>query len=110
MVKEFCEKHKITEEQFFGKKSLNNFQCASKYIPDGFNPTVGFNCNLGSVEYIPDGFNPTIGGNLDLRSVEETPEGFSPSVGGFLDLRCVKRIPDGFKPTFYCRSKLIKEK
>ena len=48
--KDFCERHKITEAQFFGNE---------KMLGDLY---------LRSLTSIPKGFNPTVGGDLDLRS------------------------------------------
>ena len=48
MIKEFCKKIGITENQF--------------YVID----TVGGSLYLGGLTSIPDGFNPTVGGYLEL--------------------------------------------
>ncbi len=49
-VKNFCDRHGITEDQFFGKEKF------------------GGSLDLRSLTSIPQGFNPTVGGYLDLRS------------------------------------------
>ena len=100
-IKSFCEKHNITEAQFFGKENIEGYLYLRSVtsIPEGFNPTVGGSLDLGSVTSIPEGFNPTVGGYLDLRSVTSIPEGFNPTVGGDLDLRSVTSIPEGLNPT-----------
>jgi hypothetical protein len=100
-IKNFCEKHRITENQFFGKEIINGslFLSSLTEIPEGFNPTVGGSLDLESVKEIPQGFNPTVGGNLFLQSLTEIPKGFNPTVGGSLDLNSVKVLPQGFNPT-----------
>jgi hypothetical protein len=99
-IKNFCEKHRITENQFFGKEIINRslFLSSLTEIPEGFNPTVGGSLYLQLLTEIPNGFNPTVGGSLDLESVKEIPQGFNPIVGGYLDLRLLTEIPEGFNP------------
>jgi len=100
-LKEFCEKHNLTESQFYGKEKISGslYLGSVTSLPDGFNPTVGGYLYLGSVTSLPDGFNPTVGGDLGLGSVTSLPDGFNPTVGGFLYLRSVTSLPDGFNPT-----------
>jgi len=100
-IKDFCKKHNISENQFYGKENIkgNLYLPSVTTLPDGFNPTVGGDLDLGSVTSLPEGFNPTVGGDLDLRSVTNLPDGFNPTVGGNLDLRSVTTLPDGFNPT-----------
>jgi len=68
--KTFCEKHSLTEDQFFGTEKIGGslYLRSLTAIPDGFNPTVGGYLYLGSLTAIPDGFNPTVGGYLYLGS------------------------------------------
>ncbi len=66
--KDFCERHKITEAQFFGNEKI-----------------LGY-LDLSSLTSIPKGFNPTVGGYLYLRSLTSIPKGFNPTVGGYLYL------------------------
>jgi hypothetical protein len=100
-IKIFCEKHRITENQFFGKEIINRslFLSSLTEIPEGFNPTVGGSLYLQLLTEIPNGFNPTVGGSLDLESVKEIPQGFNPIVGGSLILKSLTEIPNGFNPT-----------
>ena len=49
-IKDFCERHGLTQDQFFGKEKFSG----ALY--------------LSSLTSIPKGFNPTVGGGLDLRS------------------------------------------
>jgi hypothetical protein len=100
-IKNFCEKHRITENQFFGKEIINGSLdlLSLTEIPEGFNPTVGRNLDLESLKEIPKGFNPTVGWNLYLNSLTEIPEGFNPTVGRNLDLESLTEIPKGFNPT-----------
>jgi hypothetical protein len=100
-IKNFCEKHGITEEQFFGKEVIERglYLDSVKKIPEGFNPTVDGRLDLSSLTEIPDGFNPTVGEHLNLSSVKEIPQGFNPTVGGHLFLSSVKVLPKGFNPT-----------
>ena len=100
-IKNFCEKHGITEEQFFGKEVIERGLDLSSLteIPKGFNPTVGGSLNLYLLTEIPDGFNPTVGGSLFLGSLKQIPNGFNPTVGGSLFLGSLKQIPNGFNPT-----------
>ena len=58
VVSEFCTKHNISIEQFYGREPVGGY------------------LDLGSVTSLPDGFNPTVGGDLDLGSVTSIPEGF----------------------------------
>jgi len=85
-IKEFCEKHNITEDQFYGRATVGGYLYLRSVtsLPDGFNPTVGGYLDLGSVTSLPDGFNPTVGGDLYLGSVTSLPDGFNPTVGGYL--------------------------
>lgn len=55
-VKQFCKKHNLTIDQFYGKEKI-----------DG-------SLDLGSLTSIPEGFNPTVGGDLDLNSLTSIPE------------------------------------
>ena len=73
--KEFCKTHKLTEEQFFGRKDIDgNLDLRNlTSIPQGFNPTVGWNLYLRGLISIPQGFNPTVGGNLYLSNGLEVP-------------------------------------
>jgi hypothetical protein len=100
-VQAFCERHEITEDQFYGRQEISGYLYLGSVtsLPDGFNPTVGGDLYLGSVTSLPDGFNPTVGGSLDLGSVTQIPDGFNPTVGGSLYLGSVTQIPDGFNPT-----------
>ena len=72
MMKEFCKKYNITEEQFYGSEKINGDLDLNslKSIPEGFNPTVGRDLYLFSLELIPEGFNPTVGGSLYLNSLK----------------------------------------
>ena len=69
-TKLFCERHGITEAQFFGKEKITGYLDLRSLtsIPKGFTPTVGGYLYLRSLTSIPKGFNPTVGGDLDLRS------------------------------------------
>jgi len=100
-MKSFCEKHNLTENQFYGKVEISGSLDLRSLtsIPEGFNPTVGDYLDLGSLTSIPEGFNPTVGGSLDLRLLTSIPEGFNPTVGGYLDLESLTSIPEGFNPT-----------
>ncbi len=100
-VKEFCEKHGITEDQFTGKEKISGSLDLRSLtsIPEGFNPTVGGSLDLRSLTSIPEGFNPTVGDYLDLSSLTSIPEGFNPTVGGSLYLRSGrKKIGSQVKP------------
>jgi hypothetical protein len=98
-VIEFCKKHGLTEDQFYGREKYEGslYLHSVTSVPEGFNPTVGGWLDLERVTSIPAGFNPTVGGWLDLRSVTSVPAGFNPTVGGWLDLRSVTSIPDRLK-------------
>lgn len=50
-IKEFCKKHNLTEDQFYGRD------------------VVGEGLDLSGLTSIPQGFNPTVGGYLDLRNL-----------------------------------------
>ncbi len=99
--KQFIEKYKLTEDQFFGREEISGdlYLGSLTSIPEGFNPTVGGDLYLGSLTSIPEGFNPTVGGDLYLGSLTSIPEGFNPTVGGYLDLGSLTSIPEGFNPT-----------
>jgi len=100
IVLEFCKKHGLTVEQFYGKEKYNGYLDLRNVttLPDGFNPTVGGYLDLRNVTTLPNGFNPTVNGYLDLRNVTTLPDGFNPTVGGYLDLESVTTLPDGFNP------------
>jgi hypothetical protein len=100
-MKAFCKKHKITEEQFFGKEIINGSLDLHSLteIPEGFNPTVGGYLDLSSLKEIPKGFNPIVERDLYLNSLTEIPKGFNPTVGGTLILKSLTEIPNGFNPT-----------
>jgi hypothetical protein len=98
-MKAFCEKHGITEKQFFGKEVIKIDLSSLTEIPEGFNPIVERDLHLDSVTLIPKGFNPTVDGSLWLESLKQIPEGFNPIVGGSLYLDSLTKIPQGFNPT-----------
>jgi hypothetical protein len=101
IMKDFCKKYNITEDQFKGVDKIGGYLDLSGLtsIPDGFNPTVCGSLDLRGLTSIPDGFNPTVGGSLYLRGLTSIPDGFNPTVGGSLDLSGLTSIPDGFNPT-----------
>jgi hypothetical protein len=113
IIKDFCERHNITEDQFYGKEKIGGYLDLGSLtsIPEGFNPTVGGYLDLRSLTSIPEGFNPTVGGYLYLGSLTSIPEGFNPTVGGDLDLRSLTSIPEGFNPTvgrdMYLKNKTV---
>jgi hypothetical protein len=83
LIKGFCQRARITVDQFYGKEK------------------VGGSLNLSSLTSIPEGFNPTVGGSLGLSSLTSIPEGFNPTVGGYLDLGSgltanYKKLPCGY--------------
>ena len=100
-INEFCEKTRITIDQFYGKVTVGGSLSLNRLtsIPEGFNPTVGWYLDLSSLTSIPKGFNPTVGGSLDLGSLTSIPKGFNPTVGGSLYLGSLTSIPKGFNPT-----------
>jgi len=100
MVEEFCKKHGLTIDQFYGREIYNSSLWLSslKSIPDGFNPVVAGNLLLSSLTSIPKGLNPIVGGSLNLCSLKSIPEGFNPVVGGNLWLDSLTSIPKGFNP------------
>ena len=69
-VKEFCEKHNITQNHFYGKEKIieSLYLNSLTNIPDNFSPTVGGSLYLNSLTNIPDNFSPTVGGSLSLRA------------------------------------------
>lgn len=99
-IKDFCEKHSLTIDQFYGKEEIKGDLILNyiKVLPEGFKPTVEGALYLNSITELPEGFNPTVGGSLDLRSVTKIPDGFKPIVSGNLYLNSVIEIPDGFSP------------
>ena len=100
-IKNFCERHGLTEDQFFGREKIGGGLDLGSLtsLPDGFAPTLGGDLDLGSLTSLPDGFAPTVGGSLYLGSLTSLPDGFAPTVGGGLDLRSLTSLPDGFAPT-----------
>jgi hypothetical protein len=100
-IEEFCNKYEITIEQFYGREIIEGdlFLNSLTTIPEGFNPTVGYNLYLDSLTSIPKGFSPTVGGSLYLDSLTTIPKGFNPTVGGNLFLISVTSIPVGFNST-----------
>ncbi len=99
-VKEFCEKHCLTIDQFYGRKVIKGDLILNyiKVLPEGFKPTVEGALYLSSITELPKGFNPTVGGYLNLNSITELPEDFNPTVGGDLNLSSITEIPEGFNP------------
>jgi len=100
-VKEFCETHGLTEEQFYGRDAIKGCLDLRSLteLPEGFNPTVGWSLDLRTLKELPEGFNPTVGGNLYLSSLTELPKGFNPTVGVSLYLNSLTELPEGFNPT-----------
>jgi len=100
-ILKFCEDHKLTEDQFFGREMVKwglNLSNVTE-VPEGFNPIVGRDLYLGNVTEIPEGFCPTVGWSLFLNNATKVPEGFNPTVGGCLWLNSLPKIPEGFNPT-----------
>jgi hypothetical protein len=97
---EFLKYVKITEDQFYGKKEIEDYLYLQSLtsIPEDFNPTVGGGLHLGSLTSIPKGFNPTVGGVLDLGNLTSIPKGFNPIVRGAIYLQSLTSIPEGFNP------------
>jgi len=88
-ITDFCKKHGLTPDQFYGKEKIEGslYLRGLTSVPDGFNPTVGGSLDLRGLTSVPDGFNPTVGGSLYLEGLTSIPDGFNPTVGGSLDLR-----------------------
>jgi len=100
-ILKFCEDHKLTEDQFFGREMIKGGLYLNNVteVPEDFNPTVGGSLFLDNVTKVPEGFNPIVGENLYLDNVVEIPEGFTPIVGINLYLNNLNKIPEGFNPT-----------
>ena len=98
-VASFCEEHRITESQFYGREWMGGHDWGFvTEIPDGFSPKVRGNLDLSGLKAIPNGFNPRVRGNLWLDSVKDVPERFSPKVGYTISLRSVTKLTSAFNP------------
>ena len=99
-VKEFCERHNLTEGQFCGRELIKGDLCleGETRIPEGFNPVVKGSLVLKSVLSVPKTFKPVVGKDLLLPGVTSIHEDFSPVVMRRLDLSGVDTFPKGFRP------------
>lgn len=100
-VEDFCAKHGLTEDQFYGRAVINQdlSMRGVEVIPDGFNPTVNGSINLPNLIKVPVGFNPIVCGILDLSSITNIPSEFSPVVTDDLYLDNLVELPAGFNVT-----------
>jgi hypothetical protein len=87
-VKEFCVKHKISEEQFYGKEIIKgNFKSESSILPAGINLIVAGNMYINSVRKLYENTVLISTGDIYLRNLQTLPDNVIISAEGGIYLK-----------------------
>ena len=98
-IKKFCDKYKITEAQYYGKKWIyKHLDIDEEKIPLGFNPKILYDLTIKNAKTLPKTFNPIVRKFLCLDDLEEISGNFNPIVGVSLYLDSVTKISGNFNP------------
>ena len=102
LIKDFCNKYNITENQYYGKEVINNYlEIIEDELPKNFSPIISSYLIIRNLKYLPLNFNPIILGNIYLNDLEELPENFNIKIMNSLNLYNINKLPEKYNITSY---------